>query len=29
MIDGTCIGTARAIYEYGIEALAPENIDII
>lgn len=29
MIDGTCIGTARAIYTYGIDVLAPENAAII
>lgn len=23
MIDGTCIGTARAVYEYGVEVFAP------
>lgn len=29
MIDGTCIGTGRAIYEFGIEALRPENMQLI
>ncbi|EAR98979.1 Pre-mRNA splicing factor, putative (macronuclear) [Tetrahymena thermophila SB210] len=28
MIEGTCIGTGRAIYEFGIEALKPDNIDL-
>lgn len=29
MIDGTFIATARAIYHYGIDVLAPENAHII
>ncbi|EGR31141.1 pre-mRNA splicing factor, putative [Ichthyophthirius multifiliis] len=29
MIQRTCINTARAIYEYGIDVLFPENLTII